>query len=105
MAPVQLREETTAIVGLLDFEMTRIRPRYSACSMADATPSCYFDLCATVGDRRMHNHNSDYYREEAARYKKLAEAATDPAKKKEFLELAEACAGIADSIDDRRSSG
>jgi len=53
----------------------------------------------------MHNHNSDYYREEAAKYKKLAEAATDPAKKKEFLELAEACADVADSIDDRRASG
>ncbi len=28
----------------------------------------------------MRNHNSDYYREEAARYKKLAEAAADPAR-------------------------
>ena len=53
----------------------------------------------------MRNHNSDYYREEAGRYKKLAEMATDPARKKEFLELAEACEDIADSIDDRRSSG
>ncbi len=53
----------------------------------------------------MRNHNSDFYREEAARYKKLADAAKDPARKKEFLELAEACEDIADSIDDRRASG
>jgi len=50
-------------------------------------------------------HNSDYYREEAARYGKLAEATTDAAAKKELLEMAAACAEIADSIDDRRSSG
>ena len=53
----------------------------------------------------MRNHNSDYYREEAARYMKLAEAATDPVKKQEYLELAEACEDIADGIDDRRASG
>ena len=53
----------------------------------------------------MRNHNSDYYREEAARYKKLAEAATDTAKKQEYLELAEACEEVADGIDDRRASG
>ena len=46
----------------------------------------------------MRNHNSDYYREEAERYKKLAQAATDPAKKQEFLELADACEDVADSI-------
>ena len=32
-------------------------------------------------------HNSDYYREQAAEYRKLAEAADNPAAKKEFLEL------------------
>ena len=53
----------------------------------------------------MRNHNSDYYREEAAHYKKLAEAATDPAKKQEYRELAEACEEVANSIDDLRASG
>ena len=53
----------------------------------------------------MRNHNSDYYREEAARYKKLAEAPTDPATKQEFIELTEACEAVADSIDDLRASG
>jgi hypothetical protein len=50
-------------------------------------------------------HNSDYYREQAAEYRKLAEAANDPAAKKEFLELAEACEEAADKIDDCRASG
>jgi len=50
-------------------------------------------------------HNSDYYRAQAAEYRKLAEAAEDPAAKTEFLELAEACEEAADKIDDCRASG
>ena len=49
--------------------------------------------------------NSDYYREQAVEYRKLADAAEDPAAKKEFLELAEACEEAADKIDDCRASG
>ena len=64
-------------------------------------------LCAirsgTAEHRRMHN--SDYYREEAARYRELAERAKDAAMKQELLELAEACEAIADNIDDLRASG
>jgi hypothetical protein len=47
-------------------------------------------------------HNSDFYREEAARYRELAESAKDEATKQELLELAAACEGIADNIDDLR---
>jgi hypothetical protein len=50
-------------------------------------------------------HNSDYYREQAAEYRKLSEAAEGPAAKREFLELAEACEEAADKIDDCRASG
>lgn len=50
-------------------------------------------------------HNSDYYREEAAKYRQLAEGTNDAAAKKEFLELAEACETAADKIDDCRASG
>ena len=50
-------------------------------------------------------HNSDYYREQGAEYRKLTEAAEDPAAKREFLELAEACEEAADKIDDCRASG
>ena len=56
--------------------------------------------------QKLHRmHNSDYYREQAVEYRKLAEAAKDPAAKKEFLELAEACEEAADKIDDCRASG
>ena len=50
-------------------------------------------------------HNSDYYREEAAKYRALAEAATDPAIKKEYLELAAVCEEVAEKIDDCDASG
>jgi hypothetical protein len=50
-------------------------------------------------------HNSDYYREEAAKYRELAEMAKDPAMKQELLELAAACEALADNIDDLRVSG
>jgi len=49
--------------------------------------------------------NSDYYREQAAECRKLAQALENPADKKEFLELAEACEEAADKIDDCRASG
>ena len=49
-------------------------------------------------------HNSDYYREEATKYRELADMAKDAVTKQE-LELAAACEGIADKIDDLRSSG
>ena len=50
-------------------------------------------------------HNSDYYREQAAKYRQLAEDAKEPAAKKEFLELAETCEEAADKMDDCRASG
>jgi hypothetical protein len=49
-------------------------------------------------------NKSDYYREEAARYRELAKKAEDAAVKQELLELAAACEGIADNIDDLRAS-
>ena len=50
-------------------------------------------------------HNSDYYREEAAKYRELADMAKDAATKQELLELAAACEAIADNIDDLRANG
>ena len=58
---------------------------------------------AARGNRRMHN--SDYYREQAAKYRELAERAADSAARQEFLELAAACEEAADRIDDLRASG
>ena len=62
-------------------------------------------LCSMTVEHRRMQHNSDFYREEAAKYRELAEMAKDAATKQELLELAAACEGIADQIDDLRSSG
>lgn len=53
----------------------------------------------------MQQHSSDYYREQAEKYRELAENATDPAVRREYLELAAACEEAADRMDDMRSSG
>jgi len=50
-------------------------------------------------------HNSDYFREEAVRYRELAETAADAIMKREFLELAAAYKGVADDLDSLRASG
>ena len=50
-------------------------------------------------------HYSDYLREQAAKYRELAEKAEDNFVKQEFLELAEVCEEVANNIDDRRASG
>jgi hypothetical protein len=50
-------------------------------------------------------HHSDYLREQAVKYRELAEKAEDPLIKQEFLELAEVCEEVANNIDDRRASG
>jgi hypothetical protein len=51
------------------------------------------------------NHYSDYLREQAAKYRELAEKAEEPGIKQEFFELAEVCEEVANKIDDRRASG
>jgi hypothetical protein len=64
------------------------------------------DTCAVAAkDRRHMQHNSDYYREQAAQYRELAQQAADAAAKREFLELAIACEEAADKMDDCRASG
>jgi len=50
-------------------------------------------------------HYSDYLREQAAKYRELAEKAEDIFVKQEFLELADVCDEVANNIDDRRASG
>jgi hypothetical protein len=50
-------------------------------------------------------HYSDYLREQAAKYRQLAEAAEHTSVKEEFLELAAVCEEVANEIDDRRTSG
>ena len=43
---------------------------------------------------------SDYLRDEAAKYRRLAETADDPLVKQEFLDLAAVCEEVADNIED-----
>jgi hypothetical protein len=43
---------------------------------------CHKSLALAIGKRR--THNSDYYREQAAKYRELAEGAKDAATKQEF---------------------
>ena len=50
-------------------------------------------------------HYSDYLREQAAKYRQLAETAEDAFVKQEFLELAAVCEEVTNEIDDRRTSG
>jgi len=61
-------------------------------------------LGSRAGCYRMQ-HYSDYLREQAAKHRRLAEAAEDASRKKEFLELAAVCEEVANEIDDRRASG
>ena len=50
-------------------------------------------------------HYSDYLREEAARYRQLAECAHENRLKQEYLELAEVCEEVAMKVDNLRASG
>jgi hypothetical protein len=48
---------------------------------------------------------ADYLRDEAAKYRQLAETAADPIIKQELLELAETCEEVANNIEDRLPGG
>jgi hypothetical protein len=47
----------------------------------------------------------DYLRDEAEKYRKLAEKAADVSVKKELLELAAVCEEVANTIEDRMTAG
>jgi hypothetical protein len=48
---------------------------------------------------------ADYLRDEAAKYRRLAEAAEDPFIKQEFLDLAATCEEVANNMEDRLPGG
>jgi hypothetical protein len=48
---------------------------------------------------------ADYLRDEAAKYRQLAEQTDDPVIKNEMLELASVCEEVADNIEDRLTGG
>jgi len=47
----------------------------------------------------------DYLRDEARKYRRLAEQTEDLLTKEELLELAEVCEKVADAIEDRMTAG
>jgi hypothetical protein len=47
----------------------------------------------------------DYLRDEAQKYRKLAEDANDPLIKQELLELADICDKVANNIEDHMTAG
>jgi hypothetical protein len=47
----------------------------------------------------------DYLRDEARKYRRLAEQAVDPVTKQELLELADICDKVANNIEDRMTAG
>ena len=54
----------------------------------------------------LHNMDwADYLRDEAAKYRQLAEQTDDPVIKNEMLELASVCEEVANNIEDRLTGG
>jgi hypothetical protein len=47
----------------------------------------------------------DYLRDQAAKYRQLAEQADDPVVKNELLELASVCEEVANNIEDHLTGG
>ena len=47
----------------------------------------------------------DYVRDEAAKYRQLAETAEDPLVKQELLDLAAVCEEVANNIEDHLTGG
>jgi hypothetical protein len=48
---------------------------------------------------------ADYLRDEAAKFRQLAETAEDPSIKQELLDLAAVCEEVANNIEDRMPGG
>jgi hypothetical protein len=48
---------------------------------------------------------SDYLREQAEEYRRLAESSDDPIEKEDLFESAAICDVVANDLDDRRAAG
>jgi hypothetical protein len=55
--------------------------------------------------RKITGRRDDYLRDEARKYRKLAEQTGDPLTKQELLELADICDKVANNIEDRMTAG
>jgi hypothetical protein len=93
------------VAAVLAVPFLYIRSRTFAAPLTPSSPLA--EVCRRrigPGPSRMF-HYSDYLREQAAKYRELAEKAEDPFVKQEFLELSDVCEEVANNIDDRRASG
>ena len=61
-----------------------------------------FELTVILGS---HMDWDDYLRDEARKYRKLAEQAEDPLTKQDLLELADICDKVANNIEGRMTAG
>ena len=70
-------------------------------------PIVYDRLAYTGGGRESKRSMDwdDYLRDEAAKYRQLAETAEDPIVKQELFDLAAVCEEVANNIEDRLPSG
>ena len=59
----------------------------------------------TFGRDSYHMDWADYLRDEAAKFRQLAETADDPSIKQELLDLAAVCEEVANNIEDRMPGG
>jgi hypothetical protein len=78
-------------------------PRLRTLVRSEKAAHCVISLRLKRSVCRMHY--SDYLREQAAKYRQLAETAEDAFVKQELLELAAVCEEVANEIDDQQTSG
>jgi hypothetical protein len=71
---------------------SRAKASCEACSLLTRAPGCVMDW-------------DDYFRQQAATYRQLAERTEDTFVKHELLDLAAVCEEVANNIEDRRPSG
>jgi len=70
-----------------------------------AEPVLEWPPAPSDGETGCHMDWADYLRDEAAKYRRLAEAAEDRSIQQELLDLAAVCEEAADNIEDRMPGG
>ena len=82
--------------------------RFSYGSKRDIAGSSAHVRCTLSRPRLIGLHSvdwADYLRDEAAKYRRLAEQTDDPVIKNEMLELASVCEEVANNIEDGLTGG
>jgi hypothetical protein len=86
-----------------------VRPLLRHCQKKHPDPGRSFDLdqcnCLPLAEPGYIMDWDDYFRQQAAMYRQLAQKTEDTFIKQELLDLAAACEEVANNIEDRRPSG